>query len=390
MSDSLRRQLYLYLLVAAQSVGFVIWASLLKNFIVEDLQLNGLENAVLETVREIPGFLAFTTVFLLAYMSEQRLAVLATLVLGIGVAITGYASTLSQLLAATFISSVGFHYFHTVYKSLSLQWFDEQTTPLVLGRVVSVGNAVTLAALGLFLLLFWGGLTDYPSAYLMAGVATVFGAFVAWFGFPKFREVTTQKDRFVLRSRYWLYYLLTFLSGARRQIFIVFATYILVKIFGLTVEQMLLLLLVNAAINMGTGLLLGPVINRFGERAVLRVEYAGLVLVFLAYGVLIGFAGQTWALVAVVFLYIIDHVLFQFAIAIETYFKKIADPANIQGSAAVSFTINHIAAVTLPIGLGLIYEMQASDFGPTLVFWAGAILATASLISAGFLPKHRA
>ena len=96
--DSLRRQLFLYLLVGAQAVGFVIWASLLKNFIVEDLALDGLQNAILETVREIPGFFAFTTVFLLAYLSEQRLAVVSTLVLGIGVAVTGYASTLSQLL----------------------------------------------------------------------------------------------------------------------------------------------------------------------------------------------------------------------------------------------------------------------------------------------------
>ena len=390
MSDSFRRQLYLYLLVAAQSVGFVIWASLLKNFIVEDLALDGLQNAVLETVREVPGFLAFTTVFVLAYMSEQRLAVVATLILGLGVALTGYASTLSQLLAATFVSSIGFHYFHTVYKSLSLQWFDEATTPLVLGRVVSVGNGVTLVSLGLFMVLFWGGLTSYPSAYLSAGLASCLGAFVALFGFPKFQQVAMQRDRFVLRKRYWLYYLLTFLSGARRQIFIVFATFILVKIFGLSISQMLGLLLLNAAINMGTGLLLGPAILRFGERGVLQVEYLGLIFVFLAYGVLIGFAGQTWALIAVIVLYIIDHVLFQFAIAIETYFKKIADPADIQGSAAVSFTINHIAAVTLPIGLGLIYEMKTSDIGPTLVFWVGAVLAGASLASACLLPKNRA
>ena len=153
---------------------------------------------------------------------------------------------------------------------------------------------------------------------------------------------------------------------------------------------MLCLLLLNAAINMGTGLLLGPAILRFGERAVLQVEYLGLILVFITYGLLIGYAGQTWALVAVIALYIIDHVLFQFAIAIETYFKKIADPADIQGSAAVSFTINHIAAVTLPIALGLVYEMEGSDLGPTLVFWVGAVLAAASLASAWMLPKHRA
>ena len=383
----LRRQLFLYTLVGAQAAGFVIWASLLKNFIVEDLALDGLQNAILETVREVPGFLAFTTVFLLAYISEQRLAVVSTLVLGIGVAITGYASTLSQLLMATFIMSLGFHYFQTIYKSLSLQWFDEATTPLVLGRAVSVNNGVTLLSLGVFMVLFWADVTTYSSAYLSAGLLAFFGALFALFGFPKFRQVETQALALIFRRAYWLYYVLTFLSGARRQIFIVFATYILVQIFGLSIEQMLLLLLVNAAINMGTGLALGPAILRFGERAVLQVEYLGLILVFLAYGALIGYAGQTWALVAVVLLYIIDHVLFQFAIAIETYFKKIADPAHIRGSAAVSFTINHVAAVTLPIALGLIYEMKVLDLGPTIVFWCGAGLALASFISARLLPR---
>lgn len=294
--------------------------------------------------------------------------------------------------------STGFHYYHTVYKSLSLQWFDGRTTPLVLGRVVSISNAATLVALGSFLLLFWGDLVDYPSAYLLAGLATFFGGIYALFGFPKFPEVQEEDVRFVLRWRYLPYYILTFLSGARRQIFIVFATFILVKIFALTIEQMLILLLINAAINMVTGLALGPAINWLGERLVLQFEYLGLVIVFMAYGLCLAFADAPWALPLVIVLYVVDHILFQFYIGIETYFKKIADPEDISGSAAVSFSINHIAAVTLPVLLGLIYVSEAprsggetmmSVTGPTMVFWVGAALALASLITTFWMPRHR-
>ena len=218
----------------------MIWGALLKNFIVEDLALNGFQKLNPETVREIPGFLAFTTVLLLAYFSEQRLAVLSTLVLGVGIAFTGYASNLGQLLTATFVMSLGFHYFQTIYKSLSLQWFDEHKTPLVLGRAVAVSNAVTVLSMGLFLLLFLGDWVAFPSAYLTAGLLALFGGLIAWVRFPKFPQIKTQAQTLIFRKRYWLYYVLTFLSGARRQIFIVFATFILVEIFGLSVTQMLI------------------------------------------------------------------------------------------------------------------------------------------------------
>lgn len=401
MTDARRKQAFLFLLAGAQAFGFATWAALLKNFGIENLGIDGLENAVLETVREIPGFLAFTTVFLLAYLTEQRLALLSTLIMGIGIAATGLASDLTVFFAATFIMSAGFHYYYTVYKSLSLQWFNQHTTPLVLGRVVSVSNAATLFALGMFLLLFW--LTDltYNVGFYMAGFVTSAAALVAWFGFPSFSNAAPQREQFVLRWRYGLYYILTFLSGARRQIFIVFASFILVDIFGFSIEQMLLLLLVNAAFNMLSGLILGPAINLFGERAILQFEYVGLFLVFVSYALCIAFADTQWALALVVALYIIDHVLFQFAIGIETYFKKIADPQDIAGSAAISFSINHIAAVTLPIALGLLYvsdvatgndavpEYLGIQMGPVLVFIVGATLALCSLAATFWIPRKR-
>ncbi len=394
MSDPLRRQLLLYLLIGGQAFAFATWAAMLKNFAVEVIGVDGLENAILETVREVPGFLAFTTVFLLAYVREQKLALISVIILGAGVAVTGVATTLTLLLAATFLNSVGFHYFYTVYKSLSLQWFDARTTPLVLGRAVSVSNAATVIALALFWLLFWQLEISYAVGYLVSGLVAIICALVAWFGFPQFAGDADQRQEFVLRWRYGLYYILTFLSGARRQIFIVFATFILVDIFALPIEGMLLLLLINAILNMGTGLLLGPAINRFGERLVLQVEYAGLFLVFLAYGLALANTSAVWALPLVIGLYIIDHILFQFAVGMESYFKKIADPADLAGSAAVSFSINHVAAVTLPIALGLIYVSDVSQSsgqvlmsvtGPTLVFWVGAVLALTSFVASCFI-----
>jgi len=73
---------------------------------------------------------------------------------------------------------------------------------------------------------------------------------------------------------------------------------------------------------------------------------------------------------------------FAMAIAIKTYFQKIADPKDMASSAGVSFTINHIAAVALPAMLGLVWLVS-----PELVFYVGAGLALVSLICSQWIPN---
>ncbi|TVM28068.1 MFS transporter, partial [Oceanidesulfovibrio marinus] len=46
---------------------------------------------------------------------------------------------------------------------------------------------------------------------------------------------------------------------------------------------------------------------------------------------------------------------FNSSMAIRTYFQKIADPADIAPSMAVGFTINHIAAVLIPVLGGILW-----------------------------------
>jgi predicted MFS family arabinose efflux permease len=172
----------------------------------------------------------------------------------------------------------------------------------------------------------------------------------------------------VLRRRYWLYYALTFMSGARRQIFIVFAGFLMVEKFGYPVDQITLLFLVNAVINIFLAPRIGRLIARWGERRALLCEYAGLIGVFTAY------AFVDNALLAAG-LYIIDHLFFALAIAIETYFQKIADRRDIAATAGVSFTINHIAAVAIPAAFGFVWLVS-----PAAVFLAGAAMAAVSLL----------
>jgi MFS family permease len=179
----------------------------------------------------------------------------------------------------------------------------------------------------------------------------------------------------IFRRRYWLFYLLTLMGGARRQIFMAFAVFLLVKKFQYSVQEISILFIVNNVINYFLTPLLGKAIIKFGERRILSVEYSCLIVIFLAYAVIDS------KLVVAVF-YIIDHILFNFSIAIRTYFQKVADPRDIAPSMAMGFTINHIAAVIIPAIGGILWMVDYR-----IPFLGGSVLAIVSLIASQQIPE---
>lgn len=373
-----RPEFLLLLMAGAVPLSFATWQALLNNFAIERAAFSGAEIGILQSLREVPGFLAFTVVFLLFLLREQRIALVSLILLGVGTALTGFFPSVIGLYLTTVLMSIGFHYFETIQTSLSLQWVEPERTAEVLGRIIAVGAFTSIVAFAAIWLAFDVMSLDFVTVYILGGGITVAIAVAAWLCFPQFPIRVRQRRQLILRKRYWLYYALTFLSGARRQIFIVFAGFLMVEKFGYSVAAISVLFLVNAALNMLFAARIGRVIGRVGERTALIFEYIGLVGVFVAYA----FVNNAHLAAG---LYIVDHFFFALAIAIKTYFQKIADPADIASSAGVSFTINHIAAVVLPAALGVLWLSS-----PAAVFLVGAGLAGLSLLLSLNIPTHPA
>lgn len=370
-----RPVMLLVLMSVAMPMAFNVWSALLNNFVVERAAFTGVEIGILQSLREVPGFLAFTTVFVLLIVKEQTFAVIALATLGLGVAITGFFPTEYGLYFTTMLMSTGFHYFETLKQSLSLQWLSKLEAPQVLGKLIAVGaltSLITYCVLWILLEIFE---LDYIWNFVISGAVCLALAVVMWLGFPEFKSGTRQTKKLVLRKRYWLYYGLTFFSGARRQIFVVFAAFLMVEKFGYTAAQVTLLFLINYAFNWAFAERIGRLIGRVGERAALTFEYVGLIVVFTGYA----FVQDPYLAAG---LYVVDHMFFALAIAMSTYFQKIADPRDIASSAGVSFTINHIAAVVVPAVLGLVWIYSNS-----LVFFIGTGFAVCSLILSQNIPQ---
>ncbi|MBD3765573.1 MAG: MFS transporter [Rhodobacterales bacterium] len=375
-----RPEALLFLMAAAMPVAFSTWSALLNNFVIEVAGFTGVEIGWLHTVREIPGFLAIGVLLLLLFIREQVLGLVSLMLLGVATAVTAWFPEFRGILIITLLSSIGFHYFETVSQSLQLQWIDKARSPQALGWIVATGSGASLVAYGLIVLM-WNplGLT-YNLVYLLSGGFCAVVALAALVLFPQFEAPHPQNKRMVLRRRYWLYYALQFMAGARRQIFVVFAAFMIVERFGFEVHHVTALFLVNYLANMLVAPLIGRWIGRYGERRMLMVEYAGLLSVFLAYGGIYAFG---WGAAVAAALYMIDHLFFGMSFSLKTYFQKIADPADIAPTAAVAFTINHIAAVFLPAALGYLWVVS-----PGGVFTLAACMAAVSLSLAFLVPRH--
>ncbi len=371
-------EMLLMLMASAVPLSFATWSAMINNLSVEMAGFSGREIGILQSIREIPGFLAFAVIFVLLLMREQTLAIVSLLLLGIGTALTGYLPSVVGLYCTTLLMSFGFHYYEAVQSSLSLQWIEKERTALVLGRILGVGSFTSLVAFGLI----YAGLELFALSYrhvlLAGGGLTVVITLVALLSYPAIASRHQQHKQLILRRRYWLFYALVFFSGARRQIFVVFAGFMMVEKFGYSAANLTLLFLVNCAINIWLAPVVGRLVGRWGDRNALVFEYLGLIVIFTSYA-FVSHAG----LAAV--LYILDHMFFALAIAIKTYFQKIADPRDFASSAGVSFTINHVAAVLLPAALGLLWLSS-----PALVFLCGTAFAVCSLILSLMIPVNPA
>lgn len=366
---------FLILVSIVVPIAFSSWSALLNNFAVEKAQFTGADIGLLQSVREVPGFLAFTAVFLLMFIREQRFLLLSLTMLCLGTAITGYFPSLFGLLFTTLLMSSGFHYFETLKQSLSLQWLSKDEAPEMLGKMISIGAFASLITYGALWLMLNLLKLDYKWIYLITGGLGFCIVIIIAFIFPEYTAKTPQNKKLVLRKRYWLYYALTFLSGARRQIFTVFAGFLMVEKFGYSASDITLLFLINYAFNFLFAKKIGRLIGSVGERKALIFEYAGLTIIFISYGFV------TNAHVAAG-LYVVDHLFFALALAIKTYFQKIADPADMASTAGVSFTINHIAAIIIPVTFGLIWMHS-----PSTVFFLGAGIAVISLLLSMIIPS---
>jgi len=360
--------------------GFFVYNGVFQNFLRDVLHAKELQLGTLESVREIPGLLAALMAGVVVALAESRIAAIGLAIGAIGIGISGLSDSFATLMMITVFWSVGFHLYSTVQPAITLTLAKGKEGGRHLGRMSSVGAIATIGALGLAVVLaplLNGRMPEqskYSTFFIIGGISILVAAWCCMR--LSHHAASGKRQRLVFRKEYGLYYLLTFLEGCRRQIFSIFASFALILVYGVPVEQMLILQFVNAILIAVTAPRMGKMIDRIGERGPLTLYAVGLIVVFLGYAIV----QNVWALYA---LFLIDNVLFTFGIGFNVYLHRIVRPGELTPCLAMGTTMNHIAAVTVPVGGAYLWHATKNY---QLPFWVGVGIAAISLVATRWLP----
>jgi len=356
--------------------GFSVYGGVFQNFLRDVLHARELDLGILESTREIPGLLTALTATTLVALAESRVAALGLAVCAIGIGISGTTTSFERLMAITVFWSVGFHLFTTMQSPITLALAKGKEGGRHLGRMAGIGGLSTIAGLGTARLMSqFVPKNVYEPYFAVAGGAILIAAGLC--GSLSHHAAGGKRQRSVFRREYGLFYLLSFLEGCRRQIFSIFASFALILVYKQSVDQMLTLQLINAVLIAFTAPYIGKLVDRKGERGPLTFYAVGLIVVFLGYAL-------TRRVEALYALFLLDNILFSFSVGFTTYLHRIVRPGEMTPCVAMGVTMNHIAAVTVPVGGALLWKSSGNY---QLPFWVGVGIAVFSLFATQRLPQ---
>ena len=344
-----------------------------SNFVAEEMQISGFQQGLLETFRESCGIIALGVLALLTGLAEPLIGAIMLLMVALGLSAYAFVPDYLWLVLISLVWSQGLHIWMPLPNSMALALAKPGHEGHCLGKMHAygaVGSGVWILV-ALFLRIAH---VQIRSLYIVSATVALFAA-VACISIPW--RIKTPGARFVFRKRYGLYYLLTFLEGWRKQIFVAFAGFLLVKMYDTSLTTMLILWLFIQSIGFSVSPLVGRLIDRLGEKAILVFYYASLTVFFVGYA----FVRNEYFLYAI---YIIDSSFFVFVMALTTYVKRIAPPNEHTSTLSMGVAANHVAAVAMPLLGGLLWKY----LGYQWTFIMGSAAALVSIFVASFLPSR--
>jgi predicted MFS family arabinose efflux permease len=375
LTDSERRRGLLFLSLASAFVGFaiVLQMSVNNNFLVGEIGVSGRQAGFLEAVRESCGIAAFGILALLAGLGEPLVASLVLLLVWLGLSAYAFVPTYGWVMAMSVVWSQGLHLWMPLPNSMALALAEPGRAGRRLGQVSSAGALGSAAGLVLAFALTMLGVRIRP-LYLVAGAAALVAS-LACIGIP--RVIRTPKQKLVFNRRYRTYYLLNFLEGWRKQITVAFAGFLLVRVHGASLPEMIALWAGIQAIGYVASPRVGRLIDRIGERRVLSAYYVLVTAMVLCYA----FVRSKYILYAV---FVLDSATFVLAMAITSYVGRLAPPAERTQTLSMGVAANHVASVAMPLVGGILW----AALGYQWAFLLGIPAAAASLLVVFRMPRH--
>jgi len=374
------RELLLFgIAVFAIGVGTNIFDSTFNNFLDERYMVTPFQRSFLEFPRELPGFMVMFVSAGLAFLCSRRLGAVTMLLTTAGVILMGFAAPTYAMMALwLFVFSMGQHLYFPISSTIGMELASQGRTGRRLGQLNAMTNAAKVGGSLLVVLGFRYLNFEFEHTFIIAAV--VFGAAALLLFSMKRGKPQPSKNYLRLHKEYRLYYSLITISGARQQLFITFAPWVLVTVFNQPTQIIASLLLIGGLIGILFQPILGQMIDRFGERFVLTSEAVILIIICFGYGFANSIFPENIAFLVVCGCYLVDQMIFSVGMARATYMRKIArESDHVQSTLTAGVTIDHIFSISAAILGGIIWN----TYGFQYVFLFGALLAAINFFVAG-------
>ncbi len=349
--------------------------SIFNNFLNDVFHLSETARGVLEFPRELPGFLVVFVLSMLAFLGDTRITSISMFAAAIGIAGLGFSHSFGVLILFLMIFSMGQHLYMPLASSIGMHLSEPEKFGSRLAKYNAYNLSASLIGYGVVFVGFKYLHVSYKTAFIIAALFYLFATFTSFL--MKKQEPHHKSFKLIIRKRYTLYYLLCMVNGARKQIFLTFAPWVLIQMFHVGPETFAIYGVIIALVSIFTRTLVGNAIDKLGERKVLSIEAVVLFWLCIGYSFAANIFTASVAGIVIAACYIIDSSTNAVDMARSTYMRKIAlHSSDITHTLSLGVTVDHAVSMSIPILGGLLW----SAFGYQVVFMSAAVIAATNFV----------
>ena len=347
-------------------------------------------NTFLEFFREMPGLALVFLFALLHRMSDWKILRLGTLISMLGATLLFIPSNKITVTFFIMIWSLGEHLIMPVRQAIAIQIAKPENAGQSLGLLTSAMNFGHVAGSAIVAAIFYAGLhygalSERMLFNIVWGLIAVLMlvSTISTFN-PNAPDEIAKRPKLYFHRKFNKYYALELFYGARKQIFMTFAPYVLIREYGFSTARMAILLGICAIINIFAAPAIGKLTDRLGYRNIMIWD----TIILCGVCILYGFAGNIFprnvAYWVVYVNFIFDAIISTTALATNIYIRGIASSHDeLSSTMSTGISINHFISILAgPVG-GWIW----ARFGIGPLFTISAIMAICNSIFAYTLPK---